>query len=67
MLRASCNYDHSKAMQLLHARESESLPAYISGIGGPDEKDPNAALGTQAPVMASPNMPPEPPSLGHDV
>ena len=25
MLRASCNYDHSKAMQFLHASESESL------------------------------------------
>ena len=52
-------------MQLLHASESESLSTYISGFA--DEKDPNAALGTQAPVMASPNMPPEPPSLGHDV
>ena len=52
-------------MQLLHASESESLSTYISGFA--DEKDPNAVLGTQAPVMASPNTPPEPPSLGDDV
>jgi hypothetical protein len=70
VIQTSCNYDHMKAMKLLHAHDSseETLPGFINGFVANPEGPSDQAFQPQPPIPPpSSSVPAEPPSMGSDV
>jgi hypothetical protein len=70
VIQTSCNYDHMKAMKLLHANDSseETLPGFINGfVANQEGPSDNAFQPQPPPPPPSSSVPAEPPSMGSDV